>query len=154
MSAFVRQIAVLSVLWAMCELLLPEGRQQRMVRMTASLLVMAALLSTVGSWLGSARSAQPAMTQTVQQTAEDTYRRTALVAFANQLESYCVRMAQRAGYQAGAEVYLTLDGELDHVKLTLNQPEAALISSARLAQTLSQQLDVDEQRIWLSVEGT
>lgn len=154
MSAFVRQIAVLSVLWAMCELLLPEGRQQRMVRMTASLLVMAALLSTVGSWLGSARSAQPAMTQTVQQTAEDTYRRTALVAFANQMESYCVHMAQRAGYQAGAEVYLTLDGELDHVKLTLNQPEAALISSARLAQTLSQQLGVDEQRIWLSVEGT
>ncbi len=154
MSAFVRQIAVLSVLWAMCELLLPEGRQQRMVRMTASLLVMAALLSTVGSWLGNASSAQPAMTQTVQQTAEDTYRRTALVAFANQLESYCVRMAQRAGYQAGAEVYLTLDGELDHVKLTLNQPEAALISSARLAQTLSQQLGVDEQRIWLSVEGT
>lgn len=154
MSVFVRQISVLSVLWAMCELLLPEGRQQRMVRMTASLLVMAALLSTVGSWLGNARSAQPAMTQTVQQTAEDTYRRTALVAFANQLESYCVRVARRAGYQAGAEVYLTLDGELDHVKLTLNQPEAALISSSRLAQTLSQQLGVDEQRIWLSVEGT
>ena len=94
------------------------------------------------------------MTQTVQQTAEDTYRRTALVAFANQLESYCVRVARRAGYQAGAEVYLTLDGELDHVKLTLNQPETTLISSSRLAQTLSQQLGVDEQRIWLSVEGT
>ena len=76
------------------------------------------------------------------------------MAFANQLESYCVRVARRAGYQVGAEVYLTLDGELDHVKLTLNQPETALISSSRLAQTLSQQLGVDEQRVWLSVEGT
>ena len=48
MDAFVRQLAVLSVLWSLSELLLPEGRQQKMARMTVSVLVMTALLSGMG----------------------------------------------------------------------------------------------------------
>ena len=49
MDAFVRQLAVLSVLWSLSELLLPEGRLQKMARMTVSVLVMAALVSGLGS---------------------------------------------------------------------------------------------------------
>jgi len=153
MNAFVRQIAVLSVLWAVCELLLPDGKHQQMVRMTASLLVMTALLTTVNGWLGSAQKAQPVMTAVMQQAAEDTYQRTALTAMANQVQGYCERMAERAGYQASAAVYLMMDGGLDHVQLVLNQPEYALMSADRLAYTLAGQLGVEEERIRLSVEG-
>ena len=49
MDAFVRQLAVLSVLWSLSELLLPEGRLQKMARMTVSVLVMAALISGLGN---------------------------------------------------------------------------------------------------------
>ncbi len=153
MNAFVRQIAVLSVLWAMCEMLLPDGKYQQMVRMTASLLVMSALLTTLGSWLGNAHQpAQTAMTVKVQQAAHDTYRRTALTAMANQLESYCVRIAQRAGYQAGVVVCLTMDGALDHVQLVVNQKDGALLLPGELAAVLADQLNVEEERIRLSVE--
>ena len=153
MNAFVRQITVLSVLWAVCELLLPDGKHQQMVRMTASLLVMTALLTTASQWLGVERSAQPAMTGIVHQVSEDTYQRTALTALANQLENYCVRMAQRAGYQANAAVYLTMEGSLDHVQLAVTDAPGVLLSSGELRQMLAQQLGVEEERIWLSVEG-
>ena len=152
MNAFVRQIAVLSVLWAMCEMLLPDGKYQQMVRMTASLLVMSALLTTLGGWMGKEQPAQPAMTMRIQQAAQDTYHRTALTAMANQLESYCVRMAQRAGYQASAVVCLTMDGALDHVQMQVNQPDAALLPPGELAAVLADQLGAEEDRIWLSVE--
>lgn len=153
MNAFVRQIAVLSVLWAMCEMLLPDGKHQHMVRMTASLLVMTALLTTVSGWLGRQPPAQSTMTFRMQQAAQDTYQRTALTAVANQLESYCVRMAQRAGYEAAASVALTMDGALEYVRLNLNQPSHTLLSPAELCQTLAQRLGVEESRIQLSTEG-
>ena len=154
MNAFVRQIAVLAVLWAVCELLLPDGKHQQMVRMTASLLVMTALLTTVNNWLGGAQNVQPVMTVAMQQAAEDTYQRTALAAMANQVQGYCERMAEHAGYEASAAVYLMRDGKLDHVQLVLNQPEHALMSADRLARTLANQLGVEEERIRLSVEGS
>ena len=154
MNALVRQIAVLSVLWAMCELLLPDGKHQHMVRMTASLLVMTALLTTAGGMLNESHPAQTVMTYRVQQTAEDTYQRTALAAVANQMESWCVHLAQRAGYRAEAAVYLAMDGSLDHVELTLKGSGSGLIAPGRLAALMAEKLEVEESRIWLSVEGT
>lgn len=148
----IRQIAVLSVLWALCELILPDGKYQQMVRMTASLLVMTALMSTVSGWLGKAQPSQPVMSLRLQQAAEDSYQRTALTAMANQMERYCVQMAQRAGYQASAVVWLTMDGALERVQLTIGQPQAPLISAAEMLQTLAQQLGVAEDRI--SMEET
>ena len=50
MDAFVRQLTVLSVLWSLSELLLPEGRLQKMARMTVSVLVMAALIFPISNW--------------------------------------------------------------------------------------------------------
>lgn len=51
LNAFIRRMAVLSVLWAFCEMLLPEGRQRRAVRLTVSLMMAAALLSSVTALL-------------------------------------------------------------------------------------------------------
>lgn len=132
---------------------MPDGRHQQMVRMTASLLVLTALLTTVSGWLGDGQAAQPAMTVRLQQVSEDTYQRTALTAMANQMESYCVHVATRAGYQAKAAVYLTMDGALDHIDLALVPSDSALMPPDELAQTLAQQLQVERGRIMLSVEG-
>ena len=125
-----------------------------MVRMTASLLIMTALITTVNGWLGGAQSAKPVMAAAVQQTAEDSYRRTALTAAANQVQGYCERMAERAGYRAAAAVYLTMEGTLDHVQLVLNRPEQVLVSADRLARELAEQLGAEHDQIRLSVEGT
>ena len=152
MNALVRQIAALSVLWAMCELLLPEGRYQPVVRMTASLLVISALLTTVSGWLGQETNVQPVFSMRVQQAAEEAYQRTAVTAMANQLEHYCVRMAQRAGYQAQAVVYMTMDGALAQVQLTLGQSEAPFLSPTELRGVLAEQLNVAEMCIQLTVE--
>ena len=58
-----------------------------------------------------------------------------------------MQWANRAGYQASAAVWMTMDGALDHIQLTIGQPQAPLISAAELAQTLAQQLGVEEDRI-------
>ena len=152
MNGLVRQIAVLSMLWAVCELLLPDGKQHQMVRMAASLLIMIALLTTVRGWLGQPADAQPVMTLRVQQASEETYRRSALTAAANQLESWCVNLAWRAGYQAKAAVWLTMEGETQRISLVLQPSSAALLEPEALRQTLAQQLGVDESCILLSVE--
>lgn len=152
MNALVRQVAVLSALWAMCELLLPEGKHQAMVRMTASLLMMSALLGTVSGWLGRENADQPVLSMRIQQTTEETYQRTALTAMANQVRGYCVRMAARAGYQADAVVYMTMDGSLEKVLLTLEEKDQPLISPEELRNALAAQLGVGEQRVQLSVE--
>ncbi|MBR6570124.1 MAG: stage III sporulation protein AF [Clostridia bacterium] len=153
MSMLVRRIAVLSVVWAMCELLLPDGRYQQMVRMTAGLLVMTALLSSVDEWLDVGVKTQPVMTQQIAQASEAHYHRTALAAVANQLENCCVRMAQRAGYQAEACVFLTMDGAVDHIDLLLGQGEAALAAPEELVDMLARYLSINRECIWLSVEA-
>ena len=152
MNAMVRQIAVLSVLWAMCEMLLPDGRHQQMVRMTASLLVMTALVTTAGSWISGGETALPAITQTVQSVSESAYRRTALTALANQLESWCVHTAQRAGYEAAAAVYLTMDGAVERIDLAL-KATAPLMEASELAARMAQQLGLAAERLRFSVEG-
>ena len=153
MNTLVRQVAVLSVLWALCELLLPDGRYQRMVRLTASLLVMAALLSTLGDWLGLAQTARPAAVVQMQEASEKEYLRSALAAAANQLENWCVQMAQRAGYRAEACVWLQLDGGLDHIDLSLSDEPNALLTPGELCAEMAERLDIDTERIRISPEG-
>ena len=149
MNAFVRQLAVLSVLWSVVELLLPDGRKQPMIRMTMGVLVMTALLTQAGKWLGQAGnisvwSVQPA------QKIETSYHRTALRSLANQVENYCVRQAQRAGYRAKAGVWLAQNGEIEQILLHLTTEEAALISPEALVELLCQQLQTPCVRL----EGT
>lgn len=154
MNALIRQIAVLSALWTVCELLLPDGKHQHMVRMTAGLLVMTALLTTVSGWLGNVPKTIPVMTVAVQNASEEAYRRTALKASANQIENWCRRLAERAGYQASVTVYLTMDGALDHMQLIVRPSEQALITAERLDDMLAEQLGVQPEQIRISVEET
>lgn len=157
MNAFVRQLAVLSVLWALCELILPDGRQQQLARMTVSVLVMTSLLSTAGGLLGSAgKHPQPVLAYQAAQASQESYRRTLLSARANQAEAYCERLAQRAGYEAAAAVYLTQQGAVDHILLRLAALQA-LMPPEEVQKTLAEQLGIDREKIRLSIgsaEGT
>ncbi len=152
MNQTVRQVAALSVLWAMCELLIPNEKYRQAVRLTAGLLVMSVLLSSAGKFLGSETIAQPAVarSETVTQRA---YLCTALSAAANQVSSYCEHMAQRAGYQAETCVFLAMDGAVERIEITLRKDGNALLSPEELCHTLAKQMDIDAQRILLTTEG-
>ena len=155
MNAFVRQLAVLSVLWALCELILPGGKQQQMVRMTVSMLVMTALLSTAGSLLKPLYGeASPALAQQAAAVSQASYRHTALTAWANQAENHCVRLSQRAGYEAQAAVYLTMQGAIDHIVLRLKGGEQALMPLAELQQMLADQLSIRVEQVQITVGRT
>lgn len=155
MNAFVRQLAVLSVLWALCELLLPDGKQQPLVRMTISLLVITALLSTAGQWMaGLTAPAAPTLAEQSAQALAAGYRRTALTAAANQVKGYCERLASRAGYEASATVFLTAGGALERVELTV-RPRTPLLAPEALGSMLAQRLGVEENRLAVNgAEGT
>ena len=148
MDAFVRQLAVLSVLWSLSELLLPEGRLQKMARMTVSVLVMAALVSGLGSLMDiQLESALPAAADA--SAGGDSYARAVLSAAANQAEGYCVRLARRAGYEARAAVYLTMEGAVDHIDLWLMPGEAPLLDAEEVARTIADELAVPVERVLL-----
>ena len=148
MDAFVRQLAVLSVLWSLSELLLPEGRLQKMARMTVSVLVMAALVSGLGSLMDiQVESALPVVSDAP--AVGESYARAAVSAAANQAETYCVQLARRAGYEARAAVYLTLEGAVDHIDLSLTPGEAPLLDAETVARTIAEGLAVPRERVRL-----
>ena len=141
MNAFVRQLAVLSVLWSVVELLLPDGKQQPMIRMTMGVLVMTALITQAGRWMGTVEEMPAWSVQTTQAT-ESAYRHTALRSLANQIENYCVYQAERAGYQAQAGVWLRQDGKIERIDLQLAQEGAVLLNAQKLCDHLAQQLRI------------
>ncbi len=146
MNGFVRKLAVLSVLWALCELILPDGKQQPMVRMTVSVLVMTALLGSVGQ-LFQAQPEASAFSAQVVQKAEGSYRQTALRAAANQVQSFCVRQASRAGYEARAAVWMGANGAVERIRLTLPRTQTALVSPEQLRELVADQLGIDASLI-------
>mgnify|MGYP001636514439 FL=1 len=148
MDAFVRQLAVLSVLWSLSELLLPEGRLQKMARMTVSVLVMAALISGLGNLMNiQVESALPVVSDAA--AVGESYARAAVSAAANQAETYCVQLARRAGYEARAAVYLTLEGAVDHIDLSLAAGETPLLSEEEVARTIAGQLAIPPEMVRL-----
>lgn len=152
MNALIRQIAVLAVLWTVCELLVPEGRLQQMVRMTVSVLVMTALLSTAGELFQTQPSAAPTLAQQAAHSSSHSYRRIALQAAANQLAAFCTRFASRAGYGAQVSVYLTDSGMPERIDMQLSA-HSPLMNTNKLVQKLADQLEIETERIHLSIPG-
>lgn len=151
MAAFVRQLAVLSMLWAFCELLMPEGKQRQMVRLTAGVLVMAALVSALNGLLGGASVIEwPARAVMAEGGPPQSPERYVVQAAANQARSYCERMAARAGYDGEAAVYLRQDGSLERVELTLTAV-APLIDAQTLADELTRALGTEPSRVHVAM---
>lgn len=149
-------MAVLSVLWAFCEALLPEGRQRRMVRLTVSLLIMASILSALNalfdhalipSWKDASVFEQGSGTQAAETLA--------LRAVANETEGYLVRMANKAGYDAQGRAWLTAEGALHHAELLLSPRGGAepLFSLEELRARLALALQIDESRLSLRLSA-
>lgn len=154
MNGLIRQLAVLAVLWSACELLLPDGRQQQMVRAAVSVLVLTALLSTAGSWLRGEQAILPAAAQQSLSVSQSQYRRTALTAFANQMQRYCESHCRYAGYEAQAAVYLRMDGSVERIELAL-EAVSPLMTTDGLIASLCSAMGVDRQCIRLNdAEGT
>ncbi len=156
LNAFIRQLVALAGVWALCEMLMPEGRQQQMVRLVISLMVMAALIASLGKLLGAVQavpSFAPAVSAQTQPVGG--YQRLALASLANQAENLCLRTAEKAGYQARAAVYLRMDGSLERVELYLARgQEPPLLDENALAQAAAQLLKAQPQQVvWAPLEG-
>lgn len=154
MNGFIQCMVVLSVLWAFCEMLLPSGKTRQMALFVVSLMLMLSLLGSVTELLRQ----EPARTayQPVLVRAQDSPngRRIYLQAIANQLRTYTIGQANRAGYSAEATVYLTVDGMLERMELTLwkRDEKPPLMTGMSLAQTLARTLEIPPETIRLSVE--
>ena len=149
MNGFVRQLATLAALWALCELLQCNHRQQQMVRLAVSLMVMVALIASLGKLLGSAKQTEwPVFSPTEQAQTTSGYQRIALTSLANQVEQYCLRTARKAGYEAQCAVFLKTDGSVKEIRLHLFQREKPpLMEETALVAVLAQQLSVAPEKI-------
>lgn len=161
MNAFIRQMAVLSVLWAFCEMLLPEGRQRRAVRLTVSLMMAASLLSSLSALLPTAAEPSRETFAFFQQGGgNEPARRLALQSAAREAEAFLVRLAGRAGYDAQGKVWLDMDGALCQAEVTLSPREgqSLLLTADQLRQKIAQTLQVEQSRITVvqssEAEGT
>ena len=148
MNGLVRQIVVLSALWALLELLLPDGRRQPMIRMTMGILVMTAFLTRAGAFL-SGGTEMPAWSYQLLESGAQSYRQTALKSLANQVENYCERQAERAGFEAEAGVWLRQDGSVEAIELRLGSEQSALMSAEELREHLARQLQTEAGSILL-----
>lgn len=148
MNAFVRRLVVLSVLWAALEMLLPHRRQQPMIRMTMGVLVMTALVSQAGQWLGG-MGGMPVWIVRQETLLETEHLETVLRSQANQVEWYCARQAERAGYQSEAGVWIRQDGSIDHIELRLLSRENALLTPEKLREHLAVQLNIAPECVHL-----
>lgn len=140
------------MLWAVCELLLPTGRQQQLTRMTVSVLVMTALLSTAGDLLDVQPQGRPALVRQAAQISEDHYRETVIRTAANQTAAYCERFFSKAGCTAQATAFFTLDGAVEHIEIILDAPPA-LMTAQEAAELLARQLGMTAENIWISAAG-
>ena len=60
-----------------------------------------------------------------------------------------MRLARRAGYEARAAVYLTMEGAVDHIDLWLTPGEAPLLDAEEVARTIADELAVPVERLLL-----
>lgn len=110
--------------------------------------MLAALFGTIGKLVGEELPAfRQHLSWQMQQVSDEAYRRTLLTSLANQAAAYCEETAARAGYEASVQVFLELDGSLDHVRLVL--AGNGMLSQEELRAMLARQLDTPVENIWL-----
>ncbi len=169
MAGFLRNIVALSGIWALCELLLPEGGVQKMARLFISLLVMTVLVASLADALSelggkSLPSLAGALGDVARESAsaplaaEAGYTQAYLRSQANQAEDACVRIAKNAGYVARAKVYLQAGGALERIELLvegpLRQDSPPLIDPEQLRQTITKAFQAEDARVRLDGDET
>lgn len=163
MGAFLRQMVAMAALWTLEELLLPEGNLQKAARVVVSLLVMTVLLSSMvdllRTWAGQGASQWSQELGAVAwetskgttEGAEAGYSRYYLQSQANQAQALCMRMAEKAGYQARVAVYLRESGALEEIHVRLGETgegeEPPLISAGELRRAIADAFGAEEARV-------
>jgi len=149
LNGFVRQLATLAALWVLCELLVCNHRQQQMVRLAVSVLVMVAMIASLGKLLGSVEQMEWPVFAPAERIQEvNGYQRIVLASMANQTEQICIRTARKAGYEARCAVYLQLDGSVDCIRLRLSRGETLpVMDEEMLMDALVQQLSIPPEKI-------
>jgi stage III sporulation protein AF len=168
MGAFLRQMVAMAALWAIEELLLPEGNLQKAARLAVSLLVMTVLLTSMvdllRGWAGQgvtdwvenmgAIAWESSQGAEAEQASAD-YERYYLQAQANQAEALCLRMAEKAGYQAETAVYLLESGGLESIRMRLRpigeDGNPPLISAEELRRAIAAAFQAEEEKIQVIV---
>ncbi len=155
MNAFLRQIAVLGVLSALGELVLPEGSVRPAVRLVLSLMCSVVLVVTVTGWLkgdSAAASAQAqqgwlTVSQHHQRETDELARRQAVESAANQLSQAAQRYCQNAGYEAQAVSYWTQQGALERLELRLAPDDMPLVDESTLLDRLCTQFGLERAQV-------
>lgn len=146
MNGFVVRLVVLSVMWAVCEMLLPEGKTRQAVQFVVSLLVMLSLLAFMDETLKA--QIPPAEEKAIfAEGPESCAGRIYLRSRANLLRDYVVALSKRAGYEAEATVYLTMDGAPERIELTLwtRDGQPPLMNGTELGQSIRTALQLEEK---------
>lgn len=153
MNGFVVRLVVLSALWALCDMLVPEGKIRRMAQFTVSLMMMLSLLGSAAQLLGQELPDAGSLPVLAETSPKGDSGRIYLQARANQLRSYAIGQGERAGYRADATVYLTGEGALERMELTLwKQKEGPpLMTGTALAETLARTLQISPEKICLQM---
>jgi hypothetical protein len=154
-NGFVVRLAVLSVLWAFCEMLLPEGKSRRMVQFIVSLMMMLSLIGFTADLLGREAPHAGNMPVLAETSPGVEGRRIFLQARANQLRSYAIGLGERAGFRTDATVYMQENGAVERMELTLWKRENGppIMTGTALAETLARTLDILPEKVVLRTEG-
>lgn len=145
MNGFVVRLVVLSAMWAVCEMLLPDGKTRQAVRFVVSLLVMLSLLAFMSEAMNV--EAVPAASDAIFAKGQDSCAEEIFLrSRANQIRDYVAALCHRAGYEAEVTVYLTRDGAPERIELTLwtRDGQQPLMNGAELGQSIRTALQVEE----------
>ncbi len=170
MGSFLRGVVALGAVWALSELLLPEGGSQRAVRLILSLMVMTVLVGALSDGLSQLTGEmRPSMTESLglaatqgyqqnQARQQQTYTRTYLRSLANQAEAVCIRMGSGAGYALTAQVFLHESGGLERIDLklkgVLREGSPPLMTPEALRQAITKAFQTEDFRVRLMEDGT
>lgn len=149
MEAFLRQLAALGVMVALCHLLLPEGKLKDAASLTMSLLVCLLLLSSASGLLGSLRAlTAPSDAEILSRVTwpAGAHERAAIQTMANQLADQAVKALADAGVNAEVTAYYTDTGALDSVAVACEE-------SGDVTRVLTQQCGLAPEKIRFAPAG-
>lgn len=169
MNAFLRQMAVLGILTALAEHLLPEGGLQKAGRLVMGLLMMLTILTAILNLLkmplpdiaGLFRFQQQAELTAL--TEPQSYRDTVLESLRRQVQDSAERAAQSAGYpHTAAQAELSQNGEILWIRLSVQADDVPAFQGETAARQEYQMLiagvaaalSLKEDRIFLESGGT
>lgn len=159
MRELLTQVAALAVLMTLGELLLPDGKLRGTARLAMSLLMttvlVSALIGALNAVKGNGQAATALANKVILQTETELEERRVnafLTAQANEGARLCEKLGKNAGYEGGARVLYTPEGELARVELTFREKNP-LIDRQAMRKAIAEAFETDTEKIvWMTDE--